>query len=57
MEGEGEGEGEYESVWGEKEGNSDYWWMVKPSQQHVAPLLKGVDWGLDTRGLRIVAAF
>ena len=31
--------------------------MVQPSQQHVAPCVKGFEWGLDTRGLRIVAAF
>ena len=29
----------------------------KPSQQHVAPCVKGVKWGLGTRGLRMVAAF
>ena len=28
--------------------------MVQPSQQHVAPCVKGVEWGLDTRGFRIV---
>ena len=31
--------------------------MVQPSQQHVAPRVKGVEWSLGTRGLRIVAAF
>ena len=30
---------------------------MQPSQQHVAPCVKEVDWGLDTRGLRMVAAF
>ena len=41
----------------EKEGNTDYGGMVKPSQQHVAPCVKGVEWGLSTRGLRIEAGF
>ena len=31
--------------------------MMQPSQQHVAPCVKGVEWVLATRGLRIVAAF
>ena len=31
--------------------------LVQPSQQHVAPYVKGVEWGSDTRGLRMVAAF
>ena len=31
--------------------------IVQPSQQHVVPCVKGVEWGLGTRGLRIVAAF
>ena len=30
---------------------------AKPSQQLVAPCVKGVEWGLGTRGLRMVAAF
>ena len=42
---------------GEKEGNVDYGGMVQPSQQHVARCVKGVEWGLGTRGLRILAAF
>ena len=29
---------------------------MQPSQQHVAPCVKGVQQGLDTRGLRIMAA-
>jgi len=41
----------------EEEGNSDYGGMAQPSQQHVAPSVKRVEWGLGTRGLRIVAAF
>jgi len=40
-----------------KEGSADYGGMVQPSQQHVAPCVKGVEWGLGTRGLRMVAAF
>ena len=31
--------------------------MVQPSQQHVAPFVKGVEWRLGTRGLRMVVAF
>ena len=38
-------------------GNAAYWEIVQPSHQHVAPCVEEVDWGLDTRGLRIVAAF
>ena len=38
----------------EEERNVDYGGMVQPSQQHVAPCVKGVEWGLGTRGLRIV---
>ena len=30
---------------------------MQPSQQHVAPCVKGVESGLSTRGLRMVAAF
>ena len=26
---------------------------MQPSQQHVSPCVKGVEWGLGTRGLRI----
>ena len=31
--------------------------MLQPSQQHVALCVKGVEWGLGTRGLRMVVAF
>ena len=31
--------------------------MVQPSQQDVATFVKGVEWELGTRGLRIVSAF
>jgi len=31
--------------------------MVKPSQQHVTPCVKGIEWRLGTRGLRRLAAF
>ena len=41
----------------EFEGNGDYDGMVQPSQQHVAPCVNGVEWGLGTRDLRMVAAF
>ena len=27
------------------------------SQQYVAPCVKGVEWGMDTTGLRMLAAF
>jgi len=37
--------GEYGGILGEGEENSDYGGMVKPSQQHVAPCVKGVEWG------------
>ena len=30
-------------------GNADYGGMVQPSQQHVAPCVKVVEWGLGTR--------
>ena len=30
---------------------------MQPSQQHVAPCLKGVEWELGTSGLKMVAAF
>ena len=44
--------GEYGGVWGEEEGNADYAGMVQPSQQHVAPCIKVVDWGFGTRGIK-----
>ena len=53
----GEVKGQYGRIWGEEEGNADYGGMVQPSQQHVAPCVTGIEWGLGTRGLRIVAAF
>ena len=31
--------------------------MVQPSQQHVASCVKGVEWGLGTRSLRIYYNF
>ena len=34
-------------------GNADYGGMVQPNQQHVAPCVKVVEWGFDTRGLRM----
>ena len=55
---EGGGEGEYGWIfWEEEEGNADYGGMVRPSQHHVAPCVKGIKWGLGKRGLRMVAAF
>ena len=40
--------GEYGGVCGEEEGNADYRRMAQPSQQHVAPRVKVVEWGLST---------
>ena len=31
--------------------------MMQPNQQHVSSYVKGVEWGLGTRGLRIGAEF
>ena len=42
---------------GKVEWNADYEDTVQHSQQHVAPCVKRVEWGLCTRGLRMVAAF
>ena len=53
----GEVKGEFGRVCGEEEGNADYGGKVQPSQQHVAPCVKVVEWGLDTRSLRMLAAF
>ena len=39
----------------EEEENDDYGGMAQPSQQHVAPYVKGVEWGLGTRGLTMAA--
>ena len=39
----GEVKREYGGVCGEEEGNADYGGMVQPSQQHVAPYVKGVE--------------
>ena len=41
----------------EEERNADYGGMVQPSQQHVAPCVKVVEYGFGTRGLRMLAAF
>ena len=53
----GEVKGNMKEFGGEKEGNADYGAMVQPSQQHIAPCMKVVEWGLGTRGLRMLAAF
>jgi len=39
------------------EWSADYGRMVQGSKQHVAPCVKGVEWGLGTRGLRMVSPF
>ena len=49
--------GEYGGTWEKEERNADNEGMVHTSQQYVAPRVKGVEWGLDTRCLRMVAAF
>ena len=49
--------GKYGGIWGEEEGNVDYGGMVQPSQQHVAPYVKGFEWRMGQIGLRMVAAF
>ena len=41
----------------EFEKNANSAGLVQPSQQHVAPCVKGVEWGLGTRGLRMLVAF
>ena len=48
---------EYGRILGEEEHSADYGGMVQFSQQHVAPCVKRIEWGLGTRGLRMVAAF
>ena len=40
-----------------EEENTENEGMVQPIQQYVAACVKGVEWGLGTRALRIVAAF
>ena len=44
-------------VCGEEERNADYGGMAQPSQKYFAPFVKGVEWGLETRGLIIVTAY
>ena len=46
-----------EAVCGEEERNADYGGVVQPSQQHVAPCVKVVEWEFGTRGLRMLVAF
>ena len=41
----------------EEEGNADYAGMVQTSQHYVAPCVKGVEWALGTKSLRIKAEF
>ena len=47
----GKMKGEHGGVCGEEEENADYGGMVQPTQQHVAPYVIEVEWGLGTRGL------
>ena len=42
---------------GVEEENADYGGMVPPSQQHIVPCVKEVEWGLGVRCLRTAAAF
>ena len=51
----GEVKREYGKIPGEEEGNADYGEMVQPSQQHVAPCVKGVKCGLGTRNLKMAS--
>ena len=39
----GEVKGKYRKNWREDEVNADYGGMVQPSQQHVAPCVKGAE--------------
>ena len=48
--------GKYGGVCGEEEGNADYGGMVQPSQEHVAPCVKVVEWGFGTRGLGLLGS-
>ena len=48
--------GKYGGVCGETEGNADYGGMVQPSQKHVTPCAKVVEWGFGTRGLRMLSS-
>ena len=41
--------GKYGRIRGEEEGNVDYGVIVQPSQQHVAPCMKGFVSGLSTK--------
>ena len=54
MKGRWEVKGEYGGACGEEDGNADYGGMVLPSQQHVAPCVKGVEWGFGTRVSRVI---
>ena len=37
-------QGDYGRIGGEEEGNADNGAMIRPSQQHVGPYVKGVEW-------------
>ena len=43
---------EYGGMRVEEQRKADYGGIVQPSQQHVAPCVKAVEWGSDTRGLK-----
>ena len=53
----GKEKGECRRTSGEEEWNADHKVMVQPSQQHAAPCVKVVEWGLGTRSLGMLAAF
>ena len=53
----GEVKGEYGRIWGEEKGNSDYGGWCNPVSNMLHQCVEGVEWGLGTRGLRIVAAY
>ena len=48
---------EYRGILGEVEGNAECGGMVQPSQQNVAPCVKGIKWRLGTRILRMFVVF
>ena len=46
-----------EEIEGRRRGMLSAGRMMQSSQQHVAPCVKGIRWGLGTRGLRMMATF
>ena len=48
--------GEHGGIRVEEKMYAYYWGMVQSSQQHIAPCVKRIEWGLGIRSLRMVAA-